>query len=237
MPIVLLENPGSGEWRGKIKPTQPDAWWEDYENFVLFYAKIAEQTQAEMFVIGSELVGQTGEVKRWRQLIGKVRKAYSGRISYSANWDHYHNIEWWGDLDVVGMTSYYDLVGEKEPSLEVLLDAWKPIKKNVLTWQRKFNRPILFTEVGWPNQRGCAKEPWNYYGSEQPDPVTQANCFEAFFRTWQGESNVAGVLIWEWRNYEGQAGGPDDVSYFPGGKPAMSVIREFFGRPPDAETP
>ncbi len=232
MPIVLLEKPGEGEWRGKIQPRQPEAWWEDYENFILHFAKIAQKTQADVFMVGSELVSLTGEVDRWRRLIAKVRKLYSGRLSYSANWDHYFNIAWWDDLDLVGMTSYYDLVGEKKPSLEVLLDSWKPIRKDVLAWQRKYKRPILFTEVAWPNQEGCAKAPWNYYGNpDKPDPATQANCFEAFFRTWKDEKVVAGVLVWEWRNNPGWNGGPQDTSYFPGGKPAMKVIEEWFRAP------
>ena len=236
MPIVLLENPGSGEWRGKLQPRDPEAWWEDYENFILHFAKIAQKTHAEVYIIGSELVSLTGEVERWRRLIGKVRKAYAGRITYSANWDHYFNVTWWGELDLIGMTSYYDLVGENKPTLEVLLAAWKPIKKEILAWQGKFKRPIMFTEVAWPNQEGCAKAPWNYYGSTTPDPATQANCFEAFFRTWENEPAVAGVLIWEWRNAPHWTGGPKDISYFPGGKPAMKSIRKFFASVSPAPT-
>jgi hypothetical protein len=231
MPMVLLENASSGEWRGVIRPRVPDKWWEDYENFILFYAKIAEKAKAEAFIIGTELNTLSEEVKRWRKLIGKVRQVYSGRITYSANWDYYTKVQWWGDLDMIGMTTYYDLVGDKKPSLEVLLKAWQPIKKDILSWQRKFGRPILFTEVGWPNQEGCAKSPWNYYGSTKPDPAAQANCFEAFFQTWQNEQAVAGVIVWEWRNLPGMTGGPEDTSYFPGGKPAMKVIRRFLAAP------
>ncbi len=233
MPIILLENPGSGEWRGKIAPTHPGKWWEDYENYILFYAKVAAEAKAEVFMIGSELVGMEDQIRQWRQLIRKVRKVYKGRLSYSANWDHYKDIEWWRDLDLVGMTVYYDLVGDKKPTMDVLIEAWKPIKKKILAWQKKkeVRLPILFTEVGWPSQEGCAKEPWNYYGSEKPDPTAQANCFEAFFRTWQNEKTVAGVLIWEWRNHPSQAGGMNDTSYIPSGKPAMQVIRRYFRSP------
>jgi hypothetical protein len=231
MPIMLLENPRGGEWRGKIDPPKPDDWWEDYENFILFYARIAEQGGAEMLMVGSELVYLEDKTDRWRRLIRKVRKAYKGKLSYSANRDHYEDIEWWRDLDVVGMTVYYDLVGDKKPSLEVLLKAWKPIKRKVLAWREKIGLPIVFTEVGWPSQVGCAKEPWNYYGSDKPDPKTQDLCFQAFFDTWVGEPNVAGVLIWEWRNLESQAGGLEDTSYVPIGKPAMKTIQKYFRAP------
>jgi len=231
MPIVLLENPRAGEWRGKIDPPRLDDWWEDYENIILRYARIAEETQAEMLMIGSELVLMEKYTDRWRSLIRKVRRAYRGKLSYSANWDHYKDIQWWRDLDLVGMTVYYDLVGEKKPTLEVLLDAWRPIKKEILAWREKIGRPIVFTEVGWPSQVGCAKEPWNYYASTTPDPVTQDLCFKAFFKTWAGEKHVAGVLIWEWRNHPGQTGGLKDISYIPIGKPAMKTIQEYFRSP------
>lgn len=230
MPIILLENPGAGEWRGKIAPAQPDSWWEDYENYVLFYAKIADAAGAEVFMVGSELVSMEDQSLRWRQLIRKVRKVYKGRLIYSANWDHYKDIEWWGDLDLVGMTVYYDLVGDKASTMEVLLDSWKPIRKEILDWQQKKvnGMPILFTEVGWPSQVGCAKEPWNYYGSKTPDPATQAKCFEAFFKTWRNEKSIAGVFIWEWRNHPDQTGGLKDTSYILTGKPAMKVISRHF---------
>ncbi len=230
MPIILLENPGAGEWRGKIDPTKRDAWWEDYESYILFYAKIAQEGRAEMFLVGSELVGLEGQTKRWRRLIAKVREAYKGILCYSANWDHYQKIEWWADLDVVGMTSYHDLVGDKQPTLEVLKASWKPIKKKILAWQAKIDRPIVFTEVGWPSQKGCAKEPWNYYGSKTPDLATQAKCFQAFFDTWRGVEAVGGVLIWEWRNHTPSPSDeiPEECSYVPMGKPAMKVIQEYF---------
>jgi hypothetical protein len=129
------------------------------------------------------------------------------------------------------MTSYYDLVGDKKPSLDVLLETWKPIKQDVLAWQKTVNRPIMFTEAGWPSQEGCAKEPWNYYGSTTPDLVTQDLCFKAFFQTWKDEPTVAGVIVWEWRNSADQLGGPDSIDYTPVNKPALKTIREYFQAP------
>ena len=84
MPIVLLENPRSGEWRGKINPTNKEKWWKSYNEYILFYARIAADADAEVFIIGSELVSMEGENVRWRNLIRDVRKVYKGRLSYSA---------------------------------------------------------------------------------------------------------------------------------------------------------
>ena len=228
MPIVLLENPGDGQWRGKIDPKNWADWWQDYTNFVMHYVWLAAGAKAEMFIIGSELVSTEDQTDQWRAIIARIRRHYSGLLCYSANWDHYEGIKWWADLDVIGMTTYYDLTGDKEPTLERLIEAWKPIKKDILAWRRKIKLPILFTEAAWPNQVTCAQYPWDYYRSpDKPDPTAQANCFEAFFRTWAGQKHIAGFLVWEWRNHPKQQIGPKDTSYVPCGKPAMKVIRRY----------
>ena len=238
MPIVLLENPRADEWRGKISPSNWDAWWEDYTNYIMRYTNIAEKSGVEVMMIGSELLSTEKQADRWRSLIKRVRKSYKGKISYSANWDHYRPIKWWGELDMIGMTTYHDLTGGNKPTVERLMQTWKSLKKEILDWQKKINRPILFTEVGWPNQETCAQYPWNYYGSKKTDPQAQANCFEAFFRTWVDEKTVAGYVIWEWRNYPGREIAPDkDTSYVPCGKKAMEVIRKYLQRPASADKP
>lgn len=229
MPIVLLERPRNNEWRGKISPDSWDDWWIEYEEYLLHYVWIAEATGVEVFMVGSELISTEKQTDRWRKLIARLRESYQGLLSYSANWDHYRVPQWWKDLDMIGMTTYYDLTGGKEPTLERLVDAWKPIRQEILDWQKQIGRPILFTEVGWPNQETCAQYPWNYYAADnKPDPEAQKNCFEAFFQTFAGRDEVAGFLVWEWRNYPQQKIGPDDTSYIPCGKPAMEIIRKYF---------
>ncbi|MFW6132368.1 MAG: glycoside hydrolase family 113 [Planctomycetota bacterium] len=233
MPIVLLENPKRNEWRGEIAPSDWDAWWEDYTALVLHYAKIAQQTDAEVLMIGSELIStERSQGKRWRELVGKVREVYDGRLGYSANWDHYQAVGWWDALDLIGMTTYHDLTKGKDPTVERMVEAWKPIKKEILAWRRDNypHHPILFTEVGWPNQQTCGQYPWDYYRApDEPDPQAQANCFEAFFEAWKDTPGVAGYLIWEWRTAPWQQTDPsEDTGYVPMNKPAEKVIRDHF---------
>ena len=135
MPILLLENPREGDWRGTIRPTDWDDWWEDYTNYIMHYAWVAQAAGVDMYMVGSELVSTETQTRRWRGLIRRVRKAYKGRLSYSANWDHYEVVKWWDDLDVIGMTTYYDLAQGKEPTLEKIVAAWEPISKKILAWR------------------------------------------------------------------------------------------------------
>jgi len=233
MPVVLLAKRRENEWRGKINPGNWDSWWKDYSQFILRYAKLAESGKAEVFSVGSELISTETQTDRWKKLIAEVRKVYSGRLTYSANWDHYQAPKWWDDLDIVGMTSYYTLAKGTNPSLADLKKTWAGIRKKVLAWQKTVNRPILFTEVGWPNQVTAAEFPWNYYAAtDKPDPKLQARCFEAFFETWKGEPAVAGYLIWEWRTYPKKNLDPQkDTSYCPAGKPAMKIISKYLQMP------
>ena len=230
MPILLLENPGSDEWRGNIAPTGWDLWWANYGNFICYWARLAQDAGVEVLMVGSELASTEDQAAQWRKLIARVRKIYTrGRLSYSANWDHYKTPAWWDDLDIIGMTTYHNLTGVKAPTLANILAGWRPIKKEILAWRKRINRPIIFTEVGWPNQPTCAQYPWDYYRSDKTAPAAQAACFEAFFQTWIKEPSVAGVLVWEWRNYEGRNVDPGtDTSYVPCGKPALKVIRKYF---------
>ena len=51
-------NDENGKWRGEIKmKSEADwkKWFEEYSNFILHYAKLAEKEKIEMFCIGTEL--------------------------------------------------------------------------------------------------------------------------------------------------------------------------------------
>jgi len=231
MPIVLLTHPRtSTEWRGVIQPPRWDEWWTSYTDYIMHFAKIAARNRVEVFIIGSELISTENMPEFWDELIRKVRSIYRGKISYSSNWDHYEKVPFWDKLDLVCMTTYYTLSDRPNPPLQKLIDAWKPIKRQILQWQAKVGKPILFTEVGWPSQEGCSIEPWNYFRQDHATPAglqEQANCYRAFIETWKDvpPDKLAGVIWWEWTPY---GGGPNCINYTPKGKPAEEVIRQWF---------
>jgi hypothetical protein len=230
MPKILLSDPRGNEWRGKIQPTSWDAWFDAYRRLVVHYATLAERGHVEVFIVGSELVSTEKMTDEWRRVIAEVRDCYHGRLSYSANWDHYRGIQFWGDLDLIGMTSYHRLSDNPGPSLEDLRKSWVPIKRRILEWQAGVGKPLLFTEAGWCSQEGCSVEAWNYYRQEKATPAgmrEQADCYQAFIEAWSDEPAVGGILWWEW-SYE--ARGELDYGYTPKGKPAERLLRDFFRR-------
>ncbi len=127
MPVVRLQRRGSHDWRGVIAPADGlDAWFEAYRRFVVPLARVAQNAGAQRFVVGSELGSLEPYQDHWRALILKLRDDFSGVLSYSANWDHAHAVQFWDALDEVGLTAYFPLTSRDEPSsVESLTRAWR----------------------------------------------------------------------------------------------------------------
>lgn len=229
MPIVLLKNPRGNEWRGLIDPPSWEVWWNEYREFVLYFADIAREGQADALIIGSELISTERQTERWQELIEAIRpRFHGGKLGYSANWDHYRPIEFWDKLDFIGMTSYYTLADKKSPTVAALVAKWKPIRTDILAWQRQIGKPILMTEVGWCSQEGAATAPWNYYQDQRATPAgmeEQRRLYEAFIRVWNDTPQLMGVIWWEWSE---SPGGTGDFGYTPKNKPAETLLRQWF---------
>lgn len=226
-PTVRVALRGEGEWRGTLAPADPEAWWRSYRAFILHYADLAAAEGVEIFSVGSELVSMEAHADRWRDLIRAVRARFPGRLTYSANWDHFRSVPFWEAVDYIGLNAYHELTKRDDASLAELTRAWIAVRDRVLAWQRPAGRPLLITEVGYPSLDGGARQPWNYTLGTDPDPEEQRRAYAAFCAAWEGVPDLAGVFFWIWAG----EGGPRDTSYTPRGKPAADVLRRWF-RPP-----
>ena len=236
-PHVWIYEPETGKWRSDIFPTNEKNWktWkQSYRDFILRYAKIAEKANAEMFCIGTEFTKLSTEKPTfWKQLIKDVRAIYSGKITYAANWyDEYEKITFWDELDYIGVQAYFPLVKNKNPSVQQVSKGWKGHLSDLKSIHEKFNRKILFTEIGYKSTADSAIEPWKWleYAKVEQPPIsleTQKKCYQAFFNTVWGKEWFAGVHIWQLNDYEGY-GGKDNLDFTPQGKPAEGITRKGF---------
>jgi hypothetical protein len=228
MPIVLLDKPRGLEWRGTINPEDWGDWWESYRGLLYHYSWIAEGNKADVLVVGSELVSTESKTTEWKKTISMVRDTFKGMLTYSANWDHYKDIPFWDELDLIAMNSYYKLGENHRVTVDEIVQKWQPYKKNILEFSRKQGKPFLFTEVGWHSLQNTAKEPWDYTQEHLPiDQDLQRRLWEGFFRTWHGTPEMGGFMVWEWPP---GPGGVDNKGYTPEGKPAEQVIKEWFAK-------
>ncbi|HZZ43407.1 MAG TPA: hypothetical protein VFE58_10760 [Tepidisphaeraceae bacterium] len=241
MPIVLLDNPQGDEWRGTIKPTSWDEWFEAYRDVLVHFAWIAEGHHADVFVLGSELVSTENKIDEWDSTIRKVRSVFKGMVTYSANWDHYTSVPFWRKLDMVGMNSYWDLatldgkkVDRKNITVESIQKRWAEIQSDVIAFARKQGKPLLLVEAGWCSLGNAASEPWDYTQETEPiDNELQRKLYEAFFKSWYGNPNLGGFMLWEWTAGDGGKGSDEDRrGYTPENKPAEEVAREWLKKGP-----
>lgn len=236
MPVVLLDNPRGNEWRGTIKPESWDEWWDSYRSMITHYAWVCQSNGVDVLVVGSELVSTEDKDDEWAKTIAAIRKVFKGHLTYSSNWDHYTSVSFWGQLDLIGMNSYWKLGPDHNVSVDQIVQNWKAIQhghagkyKGLLEFVKKKGKPLMFLEVGWCSLANMAHEPWDYTKTSEPlDLELQRKLYEGFFKVWHGNPLLGGFSVWEWTPGEG---GPDHRGYTPENKPAEQVLREWLSKP------
>ncbi|WP_428262921.1 glycoside hydrolase family 113 [Haliangium sp.] len=222
-PILTLDRTGPGEWRGTLAPADVGRWWLAYEGFILHYAAVAAETGAEALLIGSELGSTEAWRDRWYHLISRVERVYSGRLVYSANWDHYQHVSFWRRLDVIGVTGYFEL-GRAGATEAALVDSWTPVRDALVGFAAAQDKPLWITEVGYVSVTGTTARPWDYGLDGAVDLDEQRRAYAAFVRAWHRVPTLGGVFFWIWDG----PGGAGDRGYTPRGKPAEAVLRGWF---------
>lgn len=226
-PIVRVKDQGPGRWRGTLQPTDRGAWWASYRRFILHYARLAQTEGVEMLSVGSELGSMEDDEARWRSLVAEVRSVFRGGLVYSANWDHFPHVRFWDALDHVGLNAYHPITARDDASEAELAAAWRLTRDKLLVWLAFVDRPLLFTEVGYPSIDGGARRPYHHGATGPVDLEEQRRAFAAFRDTWRGQPGVAGAFVWIWSG----EGGPTDNRYTPRGKPAAEVLSAWFRDP------
>ncbi len=212
-----------------------DAWpvWEqNYEAFILQMARLAEAQQIEMFCIGTEFKIAVRKRKVfWEGLIAKVRKVYSGKLTYASNWDNYKHVPFWSDLDYMGVNAYFPLQNDSTPDVEVMLKKWQPWVKQMKNVSEQTGKPIIFTEFGYRSIHKAAWKQWEVEGVSSHKDVNleaQNQAYEALFRAVWKQPWLAGGFLWKWWPEDARAGGTDHSNYTPQHKPVEKIIRKWY---------
>ncbi len=222
-------------WPGDIQMKTEadwDAWFEHYEKFILHYAALAEANHFDLLCIGTELQKTTPKEKAWRQLIKKVRAVYRGPLTYAANFhEEFEKIPFWDDLDYIGIQAYFPLTKKKDATPEELVLGWQKPIVSIEKVQRRFNKPVIFTEIGYRSTHDAAIEPWRWPSSADAGEScneAQADCYRAFFRTVWNKKWLAGVYFWKW--YPQGPHHLGQVDFTPQDKMAEKIIVEYFSQ-------
>ncbi|MEI9938091.1 MAG: hypothetical protein WDO69_12800 [Pseudomonadota bacterium] len=112
----------SGEWRGELNPGSDAAWDEwsrNYRAFLLTWAEVARESQADMLAVGVELRSwlTTAHARSFQPILRDVRRAYPGLLTYAGNWDDIEQTVILGDLDVIGLNAFFPARGKRRGEL------------------------------------------------------------------------------------------------------------------------
>jgi hypothetical protein len=239
-----------GKWRGEIEMSSEEDWLEwfkNYETFILHYAQLAEEEQIEMLCIGTELHRTCTERELdWRILIAKIRNVYKGQLTYAANFaDEYEEVAFWDDLDFIGVQGYFPVASSANPSLDEIKAGWQPHIAQLRKFSNRFEKPILFTELGYKSTKDAGITPWEWpqrlpYENRKAifSEETQAQLYEGMFQSLYDEPFIAGFHLWKWYPYyeEGikrfRERNPEnqyvDIDFTPQGKKAESIMAKWY---------
>lgn len=237
LPVLFVDD---GTWGGAIAPGNPPQWFARWQEIVLRYARLAQETNVDLLLVGTELVTMQKHTAEWEQLIRGARGLFKGRLGYSANWWYdragFQNVlamRQWALLDFIGITAYFELTDKKDPTVAELRVAWQKDRhgQNVLsdleTLRQRYNKPLVFWEFGYQSRDGTNIHPWDYTQRTPPDEQEQADSYQAFFEVFLGRAGFLGFGL-----FAHQVGLPKDaVGYDLLGKLAEAQIaRRHCGR-------
>jgi len=224
-----------GWWTGDYHFDTNEQWhqWEEgYTKYILFYARLADSLQADLFCLGTEFKRAIQErPEYWVGLIQKVRDIYHGPITYAANWDNFSEIPFWDQLDFIGINAYFPLLDHQKPTLRRLTKAWKKPLAQIRACQSKYDKPVLFTEYGYLSVDGATFNTWDLerrLNEVSENQETQAVALDALHSVFAGEEYWQGGFVWKWYpSMQGHEGYPHK-DYTPQGKTAEKVLKRWF---------
>lgn len=228
LPIALLEDDTSDEWRGTLEPADLDAWFQSWETTLTRLAKTGERSGASILSAGSEFASLEKHELRWRSLVTSLRTDFSGQIIYTANWDTLDFVEWWDAVDAAGLSAYYELAHPWEVNASVAELTVEAMRWRDWTLKLKAEAapgiPIIFSEFGFPSIDGGAALPWDYTQPGPHDWEEQRRGLEGFIRAWDGEPQLRGAFYYTWVEFRGEP----ERGYSPRGKPAAELLEAWY---------
>jgi hypothetical protein len=220
-----------GGWRGVMQPSDDNAFFASYTQFIDHYARLAQADGVWLMFAGSEMTTLEGMTSQWENVISSVRQNYKGLVGYEQNWDVLAHPQFLSDVDVVGVSGYFPLDDAPSPTVSQLVADWTNSHAGAYAGRNwvgdlthlanETGKPILFGEVGYMDSTYAGRQPFlNSFFA--PDSQLQADLYQALLQTFSGYSWWMGVSWWEWSD----SGADADRS--PIGKPAEQLLQKWY---------
>ena len=208
-----------------------DRWFESYTRFMLHYAALAERLGCEMLCTGCEMAGMDKNADRCRKMIARVREVYSGLIMHNINHGDELKFSWLGDVDIIGISAHYPVSLPGDSSLETMKKRWAEQFVRVEKCHERYDRPVMFAEIGVRNEHGCTRYPWDFHDrpEEPSDEQEQADFYESAMSVSWDREWFCGYFWWDWKAKlppEEKAHENRDFTVY--GKKAEQVLKKWY---------
>ncbi|MCG9792234.1 glycoside hydrolase family 113 [Flavobacterium algicola] len=206
--------------------TEWESWESEYEKYILDYAQIAQDGKVDLFCFGTELRNPIAKRPQyWLQLVSKIKKIYTGKLTYASNWDDFDSVPFWNQMDYIGIDGYFPISDKVNPSVAEMEKGWKQHLAKMELTHKKWKKNILFTEFGYRNSDYTGLEPWKE-NQNTINNTAQANAYEALFKSLNKQKWYLGGFAWKW--YADDYHKNKAIDFTPQDKPALSVISKWY---------
>ncbi len=208
---IQLQSSGDQPWAAFIHfytYAQEKQWFDSYWQTVKPYAVAAQADGVEQFAIGTEYrwLEQNAPASLWNGLISEVSQVFHGTITYDMDWSSlpYSPPSWMGNplLKMIGISSYAPLISNamwvNPRSMRAL---WVQMAQRDLDhFSISINKPILLSEIGFPNCQVALYQPWNSSCTAPQDQQEQAGATDAALADIIPDTHILGTFFWGWDN-------------------------------------
>lgn len=232
--------------RERIPGRVSDHWQRWFESMTLrsvYYARIAAESNCEMYGLDSELDRTVDQTAHWRAVVAAVRGCYSGPVT-SCHTTHSGLIDyekvladrshWWHDLDLLTLSCYAAGADRPGATVEEMREKLRPELERFRRMAELYGKPLAFGECGCTSSYGGAMRPSGWQGDGGYSPMEQANYMEAVLSLFWPEPWWYGMFWWKWDEQNVREAFRSDPAGDKGftvwGKPAAEVMRRWYSR-------
>ena len=191
-------------WRGEIEfpePSEQERFFRTYQSWIATVAQITRDCDG--FVVGTELDRLIVHEESWRAIITAVRNVTPAPLTYAANWTDYQRVNFWSELDAIGIQAYFPLCTTDDPTHAELREGWNRIADDLRGFHRQHGKPLVFTELGYDVSPNAAREPWRSgrgaSGDVNQSRLLQRRCLEVALEVMDREREwLRGAFLWKW---------------------------------------
>ena len=205
-------------------------WFEEYTRWLLPYAELAEREGLDALIFGTALGKASLQRSECQDLIRTLRRSYRGPIGYAAgDLAELERVQFWGELDFVGLCAYEPLAEKPDASEQELLEGASAQLDRLVEVADGWRRPAIVTEVGYRSIAGCHVRPRGR-GRGRADEAAQAAAYRAFLSAFaqRAGKELRGVFFTGFSSDPNPARRDAKESDSPRGKAAYEVLREAY---------